>query len=108
IKKVIQSQRESVRKLGAHDMKWLISTVEEQANKIESFQNLKEILEEASQGMSAKVEEQEEEIELTKADLNVKKVAWEAQGFMIRKLHEETARLEEKIKIAQADISFYR
>ncbi|WP_313894696.1 hypothetical protein [Psychrobacillus sp.] len=54
------------RHMNTSDGDWLISTVEEQANKIESFQNLKEILEEANHGMSAKVEEQQKEIERLK------------------------------------------
>lgn len=44
------------------------------------------------------VEEQHKEIELTKADLNVKKAAWGAQGLMIRKLHEENARYREALE----------
>lgn len=44
------------------------------------------------------VEEQQKELDLTKADLNVKKAAWEAQGLMIRKLHEENARNREALE----------
>ncbi len=34
IKKVIDSQKESIRKLGVHDITWLISTVEEQQKEL--------------------------------------------------------------------------
>lgn len=75
------------------DFKWLVSTVEEQANKIESFQNLKEILEEANHGMAAKVEEQQKEIEfLNKAHQTNIKIAEYAQ--------EENTRLHEALRRA--------
>lgn len=42
------------------------------------------------------VEEQQKEIELTKADLQVYIAKWKAQGGMIQKLHDENARLREE------------
>ncbi|MEK3890232.1 hypothetical protein [Bacillus sp. FSL K6-3431] len=50
--------------------------------------------------------EQQKEIEIAKAESDIKKAAWEAQGLMIRKLHDENERLREALEF-YADIETY-
>ncbi|MCM3110661.1 hypothetical protein [Lederbergia lenta] len=77
--------------------------VEEQQKEIESFQNLKEILEEANHGMSAKVEEQQKELERRE------KFIENLQAVHFAELQTEkadNARLQKTIKSASSELNY--
>ena len=92
--------------LSNRDYSWLVSTVEEQADKIEAYENLKQTLEEFNHSQSEKIEEQQKEIEGLNEDLFYEQMQKEMFRKMIVEnlkpsnvlLEKENARLREAIE----------